>query len=477
MFAWFRNRLRRRLLAQPFPAGWERHLDENVHHFAYLSSAEQARLRRRVQVFVGEKNWVGCGGLIVDDEVRVTIASQACLLLLGWDEAYCFDGVRSVLVYPGPYAQPGSQRGQQWLASDVSPMQGEAWHRGPIVLSWEHALLGGREAPQGRNLVLHEFAHHLDGLDGDMDGIPPLPGAEDYRRWNDVTTREYQRLCSAAHQDRVTLLDQYGATNPAEFFAVSTECFFERPAAMLQRHADLYDVLRQFYRQDPAAWYTSARARAAELAGQGVCPAHVLEARYEESVRQCVRDMRLRPGTADVPFAAGVIHAQNGRHERAIASFSEALTLDPHDPEIYIDRAAALLELGDVAAALADCEQALEIDPLDVEAHRQRGRVYLRRGDYDCAIGDFTAVLERDRRDADAYYQRGLAWASSGQFQQAVADYGQAIRYAPDKAEYYAARSHALHQLGRSQEADADRDEALRRDPDLANEPGSDSFH
>lgn len=432
MFSWFKRRRRRRILSQPFPPEWTRYLDENVHHYAYLPADRQVLLRERVQVFVAEKYWVECGGLIIDDEVRVTIAGQACLMVLGFAD-YCFDGVRSILVYPGLYAASDQQRSGELLVAEQEPRTGEAWHRGPIVLSWEHVLAGGRDTQQGRNLVLHEFAHHLDDLEGGMDGTPPLATRQECRRWCEITEQEFHRLRIAAQDGRATLLEQYGATSRAEFFAVATECFFERPRELAHNHPALYAVLCEFYRQDPLIWYGgNPRGRPiTDAAGQSLNPERIEEARYEESVLRCVRDMGLAADSADGRFAAGTIHAQNGRHDRAVASYSEALELAPQDGEAYRYRAVSQLESGRSREALADAEWALRIDPADVEAYRVRGRVHATLDDHRQALADFSRVLQTDPQDADAYYRRSQAYRQLGMLREADADRETALRLEP----------------------------------------------
>lgn len=248
MHSWFKHRRRRQILAQPFPEAWLEYLRTNVAQYSLLTPERQARLRDRVQVFVAEKTWVGCGGLTVDDEMKVTIAAQACLLVLGIDYEYHYDQIQSVLIYRDTYVHPPEWRGG--LIHEGRAIEGEAWHRGPIVLTWGNTKPPGK---RGSNLVFHEFAHHLDDLDGEMDGTPPLERDQE-RRWDRVVENEYHRLVRASEQGRATLLDQYGATNRAEFFAVATECFFQRPVALRSRHPELYGILRDFYRQDPAEW-------------------------------------------------------------------------------------------------------------------------------------------------------------------------------------------------------------------------------
>jgi Mlc titration factor MtfA (ptsG expression regulator) len=249
LFSWLQRRRRRKILAQPFPAAWERHLRRNVAHYRYLSAAEQARLRDDLRIFIAEKSWEGCGGLQITDEIKVTIAAQACLLVLGLEHNY-FDRVQSILVYPRGYRAPdqaGEEDQKYW-----SGRLGEAHYRGPVVLSWEEVLHDGRH-PTGNNLIIHEFAHQLDMLDGVINGTPPLRDEDQARRWHDVMTAEYDRLIEESERGQATLLDEYGTTNEAEFFAVATECFFERPVALARRHPQLYSLLREYYHQDPAA--------------------------------------------------------------------------------------------------------------------------------------------------------------------------------------------------------------------------------
>jgi len=254
IFAWLKYRRRRRLLAEPFPASWLGYVERNVWQYAHLARDDQARLRDAARVMVVEKHWEGCQGLELTDEIPVTIAAQAALMILGFDDYY-FDSVQTILVYPGPYLRTDPAGGDDLLVEEDVPMFGESWRRGPIVLSWRDVLAGGREPGHGSNLVLHEFAHQLDGLDGDMSGTPPLANRADYKNWYEVTEDEFQRLVQSARRDEITLLDHYGASDRAEFFAVSTECFFERPVEMLARHGRLYRALAGFYRQDPATWF------------------------------------------------------------------------------------------------------------------------------------------------------------------------------------------------------------------------------
>jgi Mlc titration factor MtfA (ptsG expression regulator) len=252
LLSWLRQRRREKFLAEPFPPNWLPYLSKNVVHYRYLSEAEQARLRDDLRIFIAEKHWEGCGGLAIIDEMKVTIAAQAMLLVLGLEHNY-FDRVLSILVYPHGYRAVDEEGVPGHLTSEHSDRLGEAHYRGPVILSWEDVIDEGRHPERGHNLVYHEFAHQLDMLDGVVNGTPLLKDREQADRWGKVMTREYEELVRASEHGHATLLDKYGTTNEAEFFAVATECFFDKPVQMARRHPQLYDLLREYYRQDPAA--------------------------------------------------------------------------------------------------------------------------------------------------------------------------------------------------------------------------------
>ncbi len=254
LFSWLRNRRRRKVVAEPFPAAWEDVLRRNVGHLAWIAEDERDRLRRATQIFVAEREFEGCRGLVMTEEIRVTVAAEASLLVLGLDDFY-FDNVPSVLCYPDEFLVPDRQPiGDDLLMEGQSERLGEAHRHGPVILAWKEALENARNPGYGSNLIFHEFAHQLDMRNGDMDGTPDLADPALRERWARVMGREYERLCRAADRDKNTLLDPYGATSPAEFFAVTTECFFDLPWELERRHAELYAVMRDYYRQDPARW-------------------------------------------------------------------------------------------------------------------------------------------------------------------------------------------------------------------------------
>lgn len=252
MFPWSRERRRREMLAEEFPADWREILRRNVEFYAQLSPVEQGTLEDNLRVLVAEKSWEGHGGLALTDEIRVTIAAQAALLTLA-RERPDYPKVESILVYPTAYVIPSREMRGHIVTERRTPVEGEAAILGTVVLSWEDALAGGRRRGDGHNVVFHEFAHQLDMQDGAADGVPYLDTQEQIANWSAVFMGEFQALTSAVANGEGTFLDPYGATNAAEFFAVATESFFERAGAMASFHPKLYEALRGFYRQDPAA--------------------------------------------------------------------------------------------------------------------------------------------------------------------------------------------------------------------------------
>ncbi|PKN58347.1 MAG: hypothetical protein CVU56_06210 [Deltaproteobacteria bacterium HGW-Deltaproteobacteria-14] len=253
--SWLRDRRRRKLLERPFPAEWLDILRTNVAHVAWLDAAELAHLCDLVQVFVAEKTWEGCGGLELTDEIRVTIAGDACLLILALPHDL-YRKIDTILVYPSTVVSPPRPLGlfevPQGPVGDGTPILGEAHLHGPVILTWDAVRRGARHPEHGHNVVFHEFAHKLDMFDNAADGTPPLEHREDYARWSKVCSASFAALRERTRQGHLSVLDPYGATNEAEFFAVATEAFFYIPVALREHEAALYDVLRRFYRQDPA---------------------------------------------------------------------------------------------------------------------------------------------------------------------------------------------------------------------------------
>ncbi|HJX52980.1 MAG TPA: M90 family metallopeptidase [Polyangia bacterium] len=252
MFAWLKRRRRDAIRRRPFPAEWRALIEKNVPYVARLPPEDREELVGHVQVFLAEKHFEGCGGLEITDAVRVTIATQACVLLLHRQTDY-YPNLVSILVYPTSYLVPGGGRTADGLIADGPQARlGESWARDVVVLAWDSVLSGAADIHDGHNVVLHEFAHQLDQESSVGDGAPVLPRRSMYVAWARVLGHDFDRLVrDTAHHHR-TLIDRYGATNPAEFFAVATETFFEKPRALQSKHPELYSQLQQFYRQNPA---------------------------------------------------------------------------------------------------------------------------------------------------------------------------------------------------------------------------------
>jgi Mlc titration factor MtfA (ptsG expression regulator) len=247
---WTRRR-HRQLRTLPFPRAWARILQRRVPLAQRLPAPLRRRLLGLIQVFIADKPLIGCAGLQVDDEMRVTIAAQACVLLLGQAGEACYPRLRQVLVYPEPFVVPRRQLLPGGVVSEQpQALAGESWAQGQVILAWSEVLAGAADPADGRNVVLHEFAHQVDQDSGDADGRPWQRDEASRRRWAAVMDEGLARLREAPSDT----LDAYGSTDPAEYFAVATEAFFERPQALLQAAPRLYEELSRLYRLDPQAW-------------------------------------------------------------------------------------------------------------------------------------------------------------------------------------------------------------------------------
>jgi Mlc titration factor MtfA (ptsG expression regulator) len=234
------------------PDGWEQIVERRVAYWQVLDVAERQRLAKLADFVVADKRWEAARGFEMTDEVVVTIAVQAAVLILGLDASY-FGKVTSIIVHPTTFSIPGprpsSIRGM--VDDGVHPLLGEAHHdRGPVLLAWDQVRSNARHRGRSRNVVLHEFAHKMDMLDGVVDGTPLLPDQTALDRWIAVCAAELELM---RRGEAGPLLDDYGAIDPGEFFAVATETFFGRPVEFREAKPQLYEVLADYYRQDPAA--------------------------------------------------------------------------------------------------------------------------------------------------------------------------------------------------------------------------------
>jgi Mlc titration factor MtfA (ptsG expression regulator) len=245
------------LLAAALSEEWIDIIRENVAAFSLLATGEQVRLRQAVAIIVAERPFVGLKGLSITAEMKVTIAAQSAFLLLG-EEGYYFDRVGTIYVQPR-YHKTRLERslGSAVLVEDGVFVEGQALEQGEVRLAWNEVLYGGRDPEDGENVVLHEFAHHLDELDGYFDGVPPLSREADRRRWVEVFDRVLEQLRAEQANRRETFLHDAAAESRAELFAYATECFFEQPLELAAEHSELFDCLKLFYKTDTRRWFAS----------------------------------------------------------------------------------------------------------------------------------------------------------------------------------------------------------------------------
>ena len=245
---------RRALRERPFPEHWRKILRERVPYFRQLPSDLQLQLKKHIQVFIAEKEFIGCKGVVITDEIRVVIAANACLLILN-RSTDCYPMLRQILIYPSAFIIDRIETDAAGVAHQRRQiLSGESWSRGQVVLSWEDTVEGAETPDDGRNVVIHEFAHQLDQEKGFATGAPFLSHGDRYARWSTVFSQHYDLLIQRVEQRIPSLIDAYAAQNPAEFFAVASELFFEKPAALKSEAPELYGELQHYYCVDPMTW-------------------------------------------------------------------------------------------------------------------------------------------------------------------------------------------------------------------------------
>jgi len=234
------------------PDDWPAIVEANVAVWHVLADDEREVLEATTDWLLRHKHWEAASRFALTDEITVTIAMQAALLVLRLDVDQ-YREVSAIVVYPTAMQSRGVRAGpvRGTVSDDVLPVLGEAHNlRGPVLLAWDEARAASRNPGHGHNVVYHEFAHKLDMLDDTLDGTPPLEGRADLDRWVEVCTEAYAALRAGTHRPP---LQPYGATNPAEFFAVATEAFFDVPVALRDHEPRLYELFRDFYKQDPVS--------------------------------------------------------------------------------------------------------------------------------------------------------------------------------------------------------------------------------
>ena len=257
---WVRGKKQKRrayLLAKPLPDEWQEIIGMDFIRYRGLPEELRRSLDGNIQVLMAEKYFEPCGGLEeVNLRMKLLICAQAGLLLIRLKQHGFYRKLKSILVYPGAFQDSGRRRFGLHEEEADSTMLGESWSTGSVILSWESILAGARNADDGMNVVIHEFAHQLDQVDGAANGVPILQQPSAYRRWAKVFLRNYDELVGEVEsgEGRRSLIDPYGATNPAEFFAVASKTFYEEARQLKMKQPDLYNELEGFYGVDPANW-------------------------------------------------------------------------------------------------------------------------------------------------------------------------------------------------------------------------------
>lgn len=249
-----RKRYNERLMSSEIEPEWVVILQENISLYKKLPFDLRKRLHGLINVFIHNKNFSGYNGLEITDEIKVTIAAQACMLLLNRDEEL-YPSLKNIFVYPGAFRSMQSVHYGMVKTLQESVRVGESWHLGHVVLSWRHSKQGGLNDHDGHNVVYHEFAHQLDHQDGLIDGTPVLDTAENYHDWSIVFSKEFEKLRIKVSRHQKTWIDSYGAMSEGEFFAVVTEMFFEKPKLFKKEHAKLYRELEKYYHLSPVEWF------------------------------------------------------------------------------------------------------------------------------------------------------------------------------------------------------------------------------
>ena len=247
-----KNETRKRLRQTPFPEEWKPILNKRFPLYQKLPPNLQDQLESDIQIFIAEKKFFGCGGLEITDEIRVTVAAQACMLILNRKKRY-FPRLVSIYMYPSTYVAKRKRHvGGGLVSEEVDVNLGESWTDGRLVLAWDASKHGAVNMYDGHNVVFHEFAHQLDQEDGAGDGVPKLSEYSKYSTWISVLGKEFELLKRGKKHRSV--IDKYGATNGAEYFASATEAFFEKPDQLKRKHAELYEELKDYFCVDPAEW-------------------------------------------------------------------------------------------------------------------------------------------------------------------------------------------------------------------------------
>ncbi|MEN8661969.1 MAG: zinc-dependent peptidase [Lentimonas sp.] len=238
-----------------FKSEWIQHLHDNIPLYARLPQALQGALHQKIAQFITTTHFEGCEGIELTAPIVLSVSGQACLLVLNHDGAP-YSELHTVLLYPSAFSSTMETFESDGTFVETTVLcEGESWEDGTVRLAWDSVTAGARNISDGHNVTFHEFAHQLDALDGDIDGVPPLPSEEAFYTWAGVLGEHCAEFIERVSQGLRTVLDPYAATNPGEYFAVATETFFEKPKQFKKKHPDLYAELQSYYQLDPASWF------------------------------------------------------------------------------------------------------------------------------------------------------------------------------------------------------------------------------
>lgn len=248
---WLKRRARAQLLQTPLSVDQRAIVVDQVPLVRKLPPQLQAKLEGKITLFLDQVEFIGCDGLEVTEEMRLSIAAQACLLVVNSDAWYA---LRTILLYPGAFMSRQAEINGYVVTERKTVRLGESWSNGPVVLSWQHSEEGGLGEDDGRNVVFHEFAHQLDDLSGHTNAIPLLSKGQSFAEWERVMLSRFEQHVRNVEAGQETVLDEYGAESPVEFFAVAVEVFFEQPKRLLQEEPELYHQLAALFRLEPHSW-------------------------------------------------------------------------------------------------------------------------------------------------------------------------------------------------------------------------------
>ncbi len=250
MFGWTKSSRRRKLLEQPVATQERSNLSRSLWQTSLLSHEDRDRLAKWTRIFIHEKNWEGCEGLTVNDEMKLAIAAAAGLMVIRHADWY-FDHTTTILVYPRPYVATVDPKFQNARLGGEFARAGETVYRGPVVLNWQDIRRSASHPNGGHHLVIHEFAHQLDMINGpSADGLPPLPSHIDEQAWRTAMHNEYEAARTMVADGYRILMDDYGLTEESEFFAVASELYFQSPNEFAEFHPNVFELLKQFYEID-----------------------------------------------------------------------------------------------------------------------------------------------------------------------------------------------------------------------------------